>query len=48
MMTILMWAMLLSGIVWHKDALMIMALIVGCTNYLGAKIDRAAQRGKEE
>lgn len=48
MMTILTWVMLVLGIAWRKDALMIMALLLACTNYLAIKIDRAAQRGREE
>ena len=48
MMTILAWVMLVFGILWREDTLMMMSLLVTCTHYLGIKIDRAAQRGREQ
>ncbi|WP_293757809.1 hypothetical protein [Stenotrophomonas sp.] len=40
--------MLICGIAWSDDALLVMALLMSCTHYLGTKIDKAAQRGREE
>lgn len=40
--------MLIFGIALGQDALMVMSIVMSCTHYLGAKIDRAAQRGREE